>query len=853
MNKWMMLASAIAVAVLVAVACGQTTDDPTSTPVGDESPGGIQGVVTDPAGVPVPGMRVGIVSGTAAFPEIGPETDETGYYQIGGIAPGTFQVAVHDREGRRIGLESVVVTSGETATLNFIVSVAEVTEDRLPLPPLPVMRLRHAGRVYDGVEGSYCWPVTHTDEGFVQELCADKVSWEALGAPIPVDAGDNVTIEIEAGEPPQELSASFFELDSDPRVRFATLGPGLETALPVDLPSGVYNIQIFGQWEVGQMVYEFRIEVTDESAEVPVECEVTVALALENPMLVARGVDPIPSGFDAFNGAGCKFATPIKTVTLELHRGGNIVFAQEVALDPPVTEVGFPLSGLEIAAIPADLELGGYDRVIKVTRVDGVVKEVRSDTDSVWLLDPGSSPKDKAREALIAARGTLVESQAIPYAGPTLISFEPVEWNDSSLGCPEPDMMYAQVITPGYRLVFEYQGQQYEYHTNLDGSSVVECEKASTSEPTIFFPQGQEETGDGVRVVMQALLFGELVVVDGCLRLKESHGDASHLLIWPPDFTLSIENNAIQILNGAGQVVARVGDELRISGGEVPAAVAPAFPGLPSSGQCPPRFSIVGGEPGGYWIVGDEVGPAEAKQDPHQIDALLDNPFTLTVGQKVLTKPRGPAVEFIEVVEDSRCPEDVTCIQAGRALILVEVSSDVLGFGTQRLTLEEAGRPDLDKHSVVGTDLRYLFELLRLDPYPSTTATAGQEGYTAILHITTLPKASGQDADGTTGAPDDVELSLQAELVDGSPLTVRLVAEIRGGPDNNPDLYCQGWEWDFGDGMVAAVMPGCLPWTADANISRRFTETYTYDSPGTYEIRFSTGPLDPVTAVVEVR
>ena len=35
--------------------------------------------------------------------------------------------------------------------------------------------------------------------------------------------------------------------------------------------------------------------------------------------------------------------------------------------------------------------------------------------------------------------------------------------------------MYAQVITPGFRLVFDYQGQRYEYHTDQAGT-VVQCE-----------------------------------------------------------------------------------------------------------------------------------------------------------------------------------------------------------------------------------------------------------------------------------------------------------------------------------------------------------------------------------------
>ena len=215
---------------------------------------------------------------------------------------------------------------------------------------------------------------------------------------------------------------------------------------------------------------------TGEQGEgVLVECEATVQLSLENPILVARGVDPIPSGFDAANSAGCKFVAPISKVTLELDRGENIVFAREIIVNPPETIVGFPLPEEEIDAIPSDIELGSYERLIKVTSVDGAVSEVRPAAHSVWLLDPASSPKDKARDALVAARQRLVESQAIPYAGPSLVAFEPVEWSDASLGCPEPGKMYAQVITPGFRLVFDYQGQRYEYHTDQAGTA-LECE-----------------------------------------------------------------------------------------------------------------------------------------------------------------------------------------------------------------------------------------------------------------------------------------------------------------------------------------------------------------------------------------
>jgi hypothetical protein len=62
----------------------------------------------------------------------------------------------------------------------------------------------------------------------------------------------------------------------------------------------------------------------------------------------------------------------------------------------------------------------------------------------------------------------------------TVVSVEPVEWSDGSLGCPQPGQMYVQVITPGYRFVLEVAGRRYEVHTDAraDGA-IVFCGPAT--------------------------------------------------------------------------------------------------------------------------------------------------------------------------------------------------------------------------------------------------------------------------------------------------------------------------------------------------------------------------------------
>jgi hypothetical protein len=60
---------------------------------------------------------------------------------------------------------------------------------------------------------------------------------------------------------------------------------------------------------------------------------------------------------------------------------------------------------------------------------------------------------------------------------------------------------------------------------------------------------------------------GEIVEVDGCLRLIASSSNTSYLLVWPPDYELESDGRDIRIRVGIGQIVARVGEEVHMGGG----------------------------------------------------------------------------------------------------------------------------------------------------------------------------------------------------------------------------------------------------------------------------------------------
>ncbi len=62
-------------------------------------------------------------------------------------------------------------------------------------------------------------------------------------------------------------------------------------------------------------------------------------------------------------------------------------------------------------------------------------------------------------------------------------STTPVDWPDSSLGCPKEGELYAQVVTPGYRISLQVDGQMFFVHT--DGVRAVVCrnDEVQSDEP----------------------------------------------------------------------------------------------------------------------------------------------------------------------------------------------------------------------------------------------------------------------------------------------------------------------------------------------------------------------------------
>ena len=57
----------------------------------------------------------------------------------------------------------------------------------------------------------------------------------------------------------------------------------------------------------------------------------------------------------------------------------------------------------------------------------------------------------------------------------SVVLAEVVQWNDGSLGCPEPGDIYTQAIVDGFRIVVESPDEEFDYRTSGTDFFIV-CE-----------------------------------------------------------------------------------------------------------------------------------------------------------------------------------------------------------------------------------------------------------------------------------------------------------------------------------------------------------------------------------------
>jgi hypothetical protein len=114
-----------------------------------------------------------------------------------------------------------------------------------------------------------------------------------------------------------------------------------------------------------------------------------------------------------------------------------------------------------------------------------------------------------------------------------------------------------------------------------------------------------------------------------------------------------------------------------------------------------------------------------------------------------------------------------------------------------------------------------------------------------------LALLSGAAADAQRdGADRKPSLSLRATPPLGfSPLRVRVVVDVRGGPDDYADFYCPTIEWEWGDGTVSESAADCDPYEpGKSTIRRRFSAEHVFRQSGTFQVFFRLKQKDKTIA-----
>lgn len=98
----------------------------------------------------------------------------------------------------------------------------------------------------------------------------------------------------------------------------------------------------------------------------------------------------------------------------------------------------------------------------------------------------------------------LAERLDIETSDIRVVSVEEVVWSDAGVGCPDPDMNYAQVVTDGLRIVLDAGGVEYAYHS---GGSV---DPFLCTDKQIADPSDASGTDEGLDAVDSSTTEGTL-------------------------------------------------------------------------------------------------------------------------------------------------------------------------------------------------------------------------------------------------------------------------------------------------------------------------------------------------------
>lgn len=159
---------------------------------------------------------------------------------------------------------------------------------------------------------------------------------------------------------------------------------------------------------------------------------------------------------------------------------------------------------------------------------------------------------------------------------------------------------------------------------------------------------------------------------------------------------------------------------------------------------------FIAGCAGNVGNVGNVPANSTTQTVRSTISAEFGKEFSISLGQTAQIKdsPRNLNLEFIDVVEDSRCPSGVECFWEGQVVVAMNAgltrANERMGIpdlllGEFNLT-KRAGREELGERTLGGNGIeKYSVKLVKVEPYPASGSEIKKPEYKATL-VVSKPK-----------------------------------------------------------------------------------------------------------------
>ncbi|HMR98586.1 MAG TPA: hypothetical protein PKE62_04955 [Anaerolineales bacterium] len=115
--------------------------------------------------------------------------------------------------------------------------------------------------------------------------------------------------------------------------------------------------------------------------------------------------------------------------------------------------------------------------LILILILSACASAVKPTQQSLFPGDDGQitpTPQTDLTPAEQAAVSHLSATLNLPPEAVSVIFAEAVEWPDGCLGVQQPGVMCTEAIVPGYRIILQAGDEQYELHTNKNGSQIAQ-------------------------------------------------------------------------------------------------------------------------------------------------------------------------------------------------------------------------------------------------------------------------------------------------------------------------------------------------------------------------------------------